>query len=244
MAKNQAQKRADKKHRMEKAQRRRAQRMRTIRIWATVVIVAVLGPLLFFLLRDSGGKVSPGSATASCVAAKQGPAPKKYKAPPKMTIDPAKKYAATIETSCGTFTVALDAKNAPKTVNNFVFLSRDGFFNGTIFHRVIADFMIQGGDPLGTGNGDPGYKFEDETKPTDSFAEPGVLAMANSGPATNGSQFFITVAPTPHLNGKHTIFGRVTSGMDVVERIVKVEKGAQDKPVKDVVIKKITIAEK
>src|SRR5881398_3604533 len=118
---------------------------------------------------------------------------KQYPTPPAMTIDSSKKYAATLETSCGTIVVDLFPKEAPKTVNNFVFLSREGFYDGTIFHRVIPDFMIQGGDPTGTGRGDAGYKFEDETdkdKNPHQF-QPGTLAMANSGPDTNGSQFFI-----------------------------------------------------
>ena len=114
-------------------------------------------------------------------------------------------------------------------------------YNGTIFHRIIPDFMIQGGDPLGKGIGGPGYKFEDETKPTDNFDKPGILAMANAGPNTNGSQFFITVIPTQWLNGKHTIFGEVTSGMDVIMKMSKVERGPMDKPVKDIKIESITI---
>lgn len=251
MAKNRAQKRAQQKHQMEKAQRRRAQRMRTIRIWATVAIVALVAPLMFFLFRGDGDTVSPGSspsgsptaAAGKCAKAKQGTPPKTYKTPPPMKIDTKKNYSATIATNCGSFTVDLLEKEAPKTVNNFVFLAREGFFEGTLFHRVIPNFMIQGGDPKGNGTGDPGYKFEDETDPSDSFAKPGLLAMANSGPNTNGSQFFVTVAPAEHLNGKHTIFGTVTDGMDVVNTIVAVPTAAQDKPVDDVVITKVTITE-
>lgn len=255
MAKNRAQKKAQQKHRMEKAQRRRAQRMRTIRIWVTVAIVALVAPLMFVLFRgddtvspgsSASGSPSPGSSAAAgtCTAAKQGTPPKTYNAPPPMKIDTKKDYSATIQTNCGSFTVDLLEKDAPKTVNNFVFLAREGFFEGTLFHRVIPSFMIQGGDPKGNGSGDPGYKFEDETDPSDSFAEPGILAMANSGPNTNGSQFFVTVAPAEHLNGKHTIFGTVTDGMDAVNTIVGVPTAAQDKPVDDVVITKVTITEK
>ena len=114
-------------------------------------------------------------------------------------------------------------------------------YNGTVFHRVIPDFMIQGGDPLGKGIGGPGYKFEDETKPTDQFNKPGILAMANAGPNTNGSQFFITVKPTPWLNGHHTIFGEVTSGMDVVEAISKADRDGMDRPKTEIKIESVTI---
>ena len=136
-----------------------------------------------------------------------------------MSIDPAKKYAATLETSKGTILVDLFAKDAPKTVNNFVFLARDGFYDGTVFHRVIADFMIQGGDPTGTGRGGPGYRFEDETKGNSHKHQVGSLSMANAGPNTNGSQFFITHVVTNWLDGKHTVFGQVQSGQEVVNAI-------------------------
>ncbi|MGZ9236019.1 MAG: peptidylprolyl isomerase, partial [Anaerolineales bacterium] len=117
--------------------------------------------------------------------------------------------------------VELFDDQAPKTVNNFVFLARQGFYNGTTFHRVIEGFMAQGGDPTGTGTGGPGYQFEDEFSPDLTFDKPGLLAMANSGPNTNGSQFFITYDATPHLNNLHTIFGQVTEGMDVVNGITR-----------------------
>jgi peptidyl-prolyl cis-trans isomerase B (cyclophilin B) len=144
---------------------------------------------------------------------------KQYDAPPPMSIDPAKKYSATLETSSGTIVVDLFPKDAPKTVNNFVFLARDGFYDGTVFHRVIADFMIQGGDPTGSGRGGPGYRFEDETKDSPNKHKAGSLAMANAGPNTNGSQFFITHVATAWLDGKHTIFGQVRSGQDVVNAV-------------------------
>lgn len=136
-----------------------------------------------------------------------------------MTIDPSKKYSATLETSSGTIVVDLFAKDAPKTVNNFVFLARDGFYDGTVFHRVIADFMIQGGDPTGSGRGGPGYRFEDETKNNPNKHKVGSLSMANAGPNTNGSQFFITHVETGWLDGKHTVFGEVRSGQDVVNAV-------------------------
>jgi peptidyl-prolyl cis-trans isomerase A (cyclophilin A) len=166
---------------------------------------------------------------------------------------------ATIFTSKGSFTVSLMPDHAPKTVQNFVDLAtggrdwtdpRDGtvssdpLYTGTIFHRVIDGFMIQAGDPTGTGTGGPGYRFEDECPPGGpTFNQVGRLAMANAGPGTNGSQFFVTVTETPHLNGRHTIFGQVTEGYDVVESIAKVQTGAQDKPVEDVVIERIDIAD-
>src|SRR5579885_1064721 len=144
---------------------------------------------------------------------------KQYSAPPPMSIDSSKKYAATLETSKGTIVVDLFAKDAPKTVNNFVFLARDGFYDGTVFHRVIADFMIQGGDPTGTGRGGPGYRFEDEIKGNPHKHRVGALSMANAGPNTNGSQFFITHVVTEWLDGKHTVFGQVRAGQEVVNAI-------------------------
>jgi peptidyl-prolyl cis-trans isomerase B (cyclophilin B) len=145
--------------------------------------------------------------------------PNQYSAPPAMTIDETRSYTATIDTSRGRIVVELFAKDAPKTVNNFVFLARDKFYDGTTFHRVIADFMIQGGDPTGTGRGGPGYRFEDETKNNPNRHAKGVLSMANAGPNTNGSQFFITHVETSWLDGKHTVFGRVLSGQDIVDSI-------------------------
>ncbi len=141
---------------------------------------------------------------------------KQYDAPPPMVIDPAKTYTATISTDAGDIVIDLFADKAPKTVNNFVFLARDGYYDGVTFHRVIRDFMAQGGDPTGTGRGGPGYRFADEFDPALRHDGPGVLSMANAGPGTNGSQFFITFRATPHLDGKHTVFGKVSQGMDVV----------------------------
>ncbi len=142
-----------------------------------------------------------------------------YSSPPEMQIDPSKSYKATIETEKGTIEVALHAEHAPKTVNNFVALARDGFYDGITFHRVISNFMIQGGDPTGTGRGGPGYTFEDEFDGNPHRHGTGSLSMANAGPNTNGSQFFITHAPQPHLDGRHTVFGEVVSGQDVVDSI-------------------------
>ena len=146
---------------------------------------------------------------------------KQYPAPPQMAIDPNKTYTATLDTSKGEIVCDLFAKDAPKTVNNFVFLARDHFYDGTTFHRVINDFMVQGGDPTGTGRGGPGYRFEDETNPKTNphKHQVGSLSMANAGPNTNGSQFFITHVVTDWLDGKHTVFGQVRSGQDVVNKI-------------------------
>ena len=169
-----------------------------------------------------------------------------------------KELFASFDTTEGKIVVKLFASDAPKTVENFVGLAtgektwthpadgekREGtpLYDGTIFHRCIADFMIQGGDPLGRGTGDPGYKFEDEFKSGRKFDKPGLLAMANAGPNTNGSQFFITVKPTSWLNNKHTIFGEVVSGYEVVEKVANdIPKGSGDRPKTDVKIKKLTI---
>jgi peptidyl-prolyl cis-trans isomerase B (cyclophilin B) len=136
-----------------------------------------------------------------------------------MSIDTNKNYSATLETSRGAIVVDLFPQDAPKTVNNFVFLAKEGFYDGTVFHRVINDFMIQGGDPTGTGRGGPGYRFEDETKGNPHKHQVGSLSMANAGPNTNGSQFFITHVVTNWLDGKHTVFGQVRAGQDVVDAI-------------------------
>ena len=156
-------------------------------------------------------------------------ATKQWNSPPEMKIDPAKTYLATMETDRGSIELELYAQHAPKTVNNFCFLAGEGFYDDVSFHRVIPNFMIQGGDPTGTGRGGPGYRFEDETRGNPLTHETGVISMANAGPNTNGSQFFITHSPQPHLNGRHTVFGKVVEGQDVVDairqgdKIVKVE---------------------
>lgn len=145
---------------------------------------------------------------------------KQYPAPPPMSIDVNQKYTATFETSRGQIVVELFPKNAPNTVNNFVFLAQDGFYDGTVFHRVINDFMVQGGDPTATGRGGPGYRFDDEFQGNEWLRHKvGSLSMANAGPNTNGSQFFITHIKTDWLDGKHTVFGQVLSGQEVVNTI-------------------------
>ena len=150
--------------------------------------------------------------------------------PPKMEIDPKKSYSASFNTEKGEIIVKLFADKTPVTVNNFIFLSRQGFYDGTIFHRVISDFMVQGGDPTGTGMGGPGYRFEDEINPTLRHDKPGVFSMANAGPNTNGSQFFITHLATPWLDKKHSVFGQVTEGMQVLLSIPARDPNKHDSP--------------
>lgn len=143
----------------------------------------------------------------------------RWNTPPAMEIDPEKNYQARIRTSLGEMVLELFAGRVPRTVNNFVFLARQGFYDGVIFHRVIKDFMAQGGDPTGTGRGGPGYQFEDEFDPNLRHDKPGVLSMANAGPNSNGSQFFITHVATPWLDDKHSVFGQVREGLDVLMAI-------------------------
>ncbi|EFO81867.1 peptidylprolyl isomerase [Oscillochloris trichoides DG-6] len=143
----------------------------------------------------------------------------KWSSPPEMQIDTTKTYKVTMDTTKGFIELELYPQSAPMTVNNFVFLAKQGFYDGLKFHRVISNFMIQGGDPSGNGTGGPGYKFADEVRGNPLTHQTGVISMANAGPNTNGSQFFITHSPQPHLDGKHTVFGRVVKGMEVVNAI-------------------------
>jgi peptidyl-prolyl cis-trans isomerase B (cyclophilin B) len=172
----------------------------------------------------------PGGETPS-ETPEQPSGPKQYSSPPEMQIDPNKNYTATIETEKGNLVLELFAADVPVTVNNFVFLAREGFYNNTTFHRVIADFMAQGGDPTGTGAGGPGYKFDDEF--TSHSHVTGALSMANAGANTNGSQFFICYSPQHHLDGHHSVFGQLIEGMDV---LLQIKNGD--------VIKRIVIEEK
>jgi len=167
---------------------------------------------------------------------------KQWSTPPAMEIDPKKSYQAVMTTDKGKIVIELFASKVPKTVNNFVFLCRQGFYDSTIFHRVINDFMVQGGDPTGTGMGGPGYKFEDEFDSSLIHNKPGMLSMANAGANTNGSQFFITHVPTPWLNGKHAVFGQVKEGMDVVMSIPERNPQAPEYP--GVKIQSVEIIEK
>ncbi len=189
--------------------KRAARKMDSMQLIAVAIIILAV-VLVAWLSAPGEAETEAEIVDAPAVTSKQ------YDAPPPMTINEDKQYTATVKMAKGgEFIIQLYPDKAPITVNNFVFLAREGYYTGTTFHRVLPDFMAQGGDPTGTGSGDPGYSFVDE--PNDlSFDAPGILAMANSGPDTNGGQFFITYAPTPWLDGLHTIFGKVTEGMEVV----------------------------
>jgi len=166
---------------------------------------------------------------------------KQYDSAPEFGIEPSKSYSATLDTNHGEIVIELDPQRSPLAVNNFVFLANDGFYNGVVFHRVIENFMIQGGDPTGTGRGGPGYRFRDEIEGAGDYSR-GTVAMANAGPNTNGSQFFIVHRDTglPH---SYTIFGKVTSGMDAVDSIAGSETDSSDRPQEEAVINKVTITE-
>ncbi len=184
-------------------------------------------------------------ASASTFPPLDGSAPKtqKFSAPPDLGIDPAKRYTATIDTSLGELVVALDAANAPQTVNNFVFLALHHYYDGVIFHRIINGFMCQGGDPTGTGTGGPGYRFDDEL-PKPGRYEIGSVAMANAGPHTNGSQFFIVSGSSGvGLPPLYSLFGKVVKGLDVVDAMQRVTTDSRDRPHEDVVINAVTISE-
>jgi cyclophilin family peptidyl-prolyl cis-trans isomerase len=170
-------------------------------------------------------------------------APKQWNSPPDMVIDPSKRYTAKLSTSMGELVIALDAVAAPKTVNNFVFLAREGYYDGVIFHRIIQGFMCQGGDPTGTGRGGPGYQFADEL-PKPRTYQIGSVAMANAGPNTNGSQFFIVSGPSGvGLPPQYSLFGQVVKGLEVLDEMEKVKTGPGDKPLQDLTINSIEITE-
>ncbi|MDD5509935.1 MAG: peptidylprolyl isomerase [Dehalococcoidales bacterium] len=195
--------------------------MTKTRISQVAIAVMAAGALFLVSCASQASDTTPGPAAK----------PKTYSAPPAMVIDTGKEYIATIETGRGNMVLELFASDVPNTVNNFVFLANDGFYDGTTFHRVVPDFVIQGGDPTGTGRGNPGYSFADEFSEHTHLA--GALSMANSGADTNGCQFFITLTPQHGLDGKHSVFGQLIDGMDVLQQI---EQG-------DVIIR-ITIEEK
>ena len=166
---------------------------------------------------------------------------KQWAKAPEISLDPNKKYSAVFKTDKGEITVSLYSSKVPRTVNNFVFLAREGFYDNTIFHRVIADFMVQGGDPTGTGMGGPGYKFNDEFDSSLRHSGPGVLSMANAGPNTNGSQFFITHVATPWLDNKHSVFGQIVKGLDVLFAIPARDPNQRNSPA--VTLKTVEIIE-
>jgi len=204
-----------------------------------LAIAAAVFILTLFFSKEQPQENQDKSKTQSANMAKQ------YSKIPEMTIDPGKIYTADVSTSYGNFQIELFAENTPVTVNNFVVLARDGFYNGTPFHRIIKDFMIQGGDPLGDGTGGPGYKFADEKITLDY--KKGMVAMANSGPNTNGSQFFI-MHQDNNLPKNYVIFGQVVKGMEVIDKIAGVEVednglGEQSKPKEKVIIENITVSE-
>lgn len=186
------------------------------------IIQYVAGTIVLLVIGFFAWRFVPKSYGVACEAFDDIPAAVFYESAPPQRINESSTYLATVEMeNGGTFVIELFADKAPITVNNFVFLSCKGYYDGITFHRVLDGFMAQGGDPTGTGSGGPGYSFEDEFSDDLTFDREGLLAMANSGPNTNGSQFFITYAPTPHLNGLHTIFGEVIEGMDVVNALTR-----------------------
>ena len=253
--------------------RRRDRIIGTTALVAGVVLVVVIGMAAFGgkskTAASPSGKPGPsgGPGASASASPSTGPLPvacgatapktageKKptFAKAPKMTIDPSKTYVATMSTSCGTIKIELNAKAAPVGVNNFVFLADQGFYDGLTFHRIVKDFVIQGGDPQGTGQGGPGYQFKIETDNDVTFDQAGVVAYANAGPGTNGSQFFITLGPTPQLDptpqGSYTIFGQVVGGMDVVKKIGNIPgtsnpgiPGENSVPTETVYIDKVTI---
>ena len=194
--------------------------MTTSRLSLIAISILTMGALFSASCADETPKPKPDSSPPPTTADTS--KPKSYSAPPPMTIDTGKQYTATIETNRGNLVLELFASDVPVTVNNFVFLAREGFYDGIIFHRVIDNFMVQCGDPTGTGTGGPGYKFADEI--TGHSHAAGALSMANAGANTNGSQFFITHSPQPHLDGKHSVFGQLIEGTDVLFSIEKGDK--------------------
>ena len=201
----------------EKARQKQQTEKTIMYIGIGVAVLIVLG--IIWVLWPGSKPTATAEPTSASVSNAPASTNKTYSTYPPMTIDPSKKYFATFKmANGGEFVVQLYPDKAPKTVNSFVFLAKDGFYNGTTFHRVLQDFMAQGGDPTGTGGGGPGYEFENEDSDL-TFDKEGVVAMANAGRDTNGSQFFITFGPQEYLNGGYTIFGQVTEGMDVVKSI-------------------------
>lgn len=223
------------------AEVKRARRRKSTRSTAVIGVALAIGVVTLSVIRS-------GSAEACSEDKPKASKPKTYETPPAMTIDPAKRYTATIKTSCGDIAVELDPKAAPKAVNSFVFLAREKFYDGLTWHRVVNDFVIQTGSPNGSGKDGPGYSFEDELPTGDGYA-PGDLAMANSGPNTNGSQFFIVTAKEKReiSDNGHTLFGKVTKGLDIAREIEsfapKSSDGLDSPPTKPIYIVSVRITE-
>ena len=210
------------KQRVVKRTARQEQQRRLLLIGgAAAVVVVIIGALIVYSANRDAQQAAIAASTATAIAARSTQMPQ-WDEPPAMSLDPNKDYRATLVTAKGNIVVDLFEDQAPITVNNFVFLARQGFYDNTTFHRVIDGFMAQGGDPTGTGTGGPGYTIADETNNGLTFDEPGLLAMANTGsPNSGGSQFFITYVEVPRLNGGYTIFGRVLEGLDVAESLTR-----------------------
>jgi peptidylprolyl isomerase len=236
--------------RMAERRRRRQRRVALVLVLGILGLFGVGSAAAVFLRREPDATPSPtGSPPVEAVAcggerpAAAGQPKPTFDKAPEMQIDRKGSYRAVLQTSCGTIEVELFADDAPVTVNSFVFLARQQFFDGLTFHRVVPGFVIQGGDPKGDGTGGPGYQFKNETVKSLRFDRPGVVAMANSGPDTNGSQFFITVSPARQLNDGCTIFGRVTQGMDVVQEINGLATNPQERPNETAFIERVRIIE-
>jgi peptidyl-prolyl cis-trans isomerase B (cyclophilin B) len=237
--------------RMAERRRRRRQRILTGVVAGVIALIGFGLVARAFLFRDENPEVNeaaqPKGGGVACnaqvpsVAKQEKPT---FQKPPKMQIDLKMSYRVVMRTSCGEVTLQLFDDRTPKTVNNFLFLVRKGFYDGLTFHRIVRDFVVQGGDPKGDGSGGPGYQFEDEIVKGLKFDSIGLLAMANSGPDTNGSQFFITTGDAAHLNGKHTIFGRILEGADVVSRLNALKVDEDSKPTQTAYIEEITIIQK
>ena len=213
---------------------------RVVSIVLMMVMLGLLGVACGSSTPEPVPTPSPAPSPAPAPAPEPVAKPKQYDSPPEMMIDTGKQYIATIETEKGNLVLELFAADVPVTVNNFVFLSREGFYNGTTFHRIIPGFMVQGGDPTGTGRGSAGYRFDDEF--SEHKHEAGTLSMANSGANTNGSQFFITFTPQSGLNGKHSVFGQMIEGMDVLKSLTPRDPNQNPQFEGDRIIR-ITIAE-
>jgi peptidyl-prolyl cis-trans isomerase B (cyclophilin B) len=243
---------------MAERRRRRRQRIAAGIVGGIVAVAGISVGVMAFLNREGETEVDQtanpeatatpaplgGVACGGEVPPDAGKKKPTFKNPPEMQFDLKKSYRVAMTTSCGEISIELFDDKSPKTVNNFLFLVKKGFYDGLTFHRIVRDFVVQGGDPQGDGRGGPGYKFEDEVDNGLKFDQVGLLAMANSGPNTNGSQFFITTGNAAHLNGKHTIFGKVIAGQEVVDALNALEADQNGKPAQTAYIETITIIEK